>query len=728
MNAARVLAVLTSLALCAAAGAQQRPVDLVDPFLGTAPLTDPADIGFEPPYRVWAGLTFPGASRPNAMVQLSPMTEYRSGAGYEYEDERILAFTHTNKGHWNLCYLPVLPVTGEIDTRREGRGGPRGELLGSRFRHEEESASPGYYRVRLDDYGVDAELTSTLRCGLHRYRYPAGQEAKIVFDIARSNERVRDFELEQDGFHAVSGFQQANEKVYFYATVSRDIEEFETIDLGRGRWGRPLKVLRLAAGDEPVELRIGLSFVSVENARRNLEAELDGRSFDEVRREATDEWSTLLSKAEVAGGTPRQRGLYYSCLYRSFLWPALRSDANGEFTDAQGRVVRKEFRYYTKPSLWDDYRNKLVLLAMLSPDVTADVISSLVDRGEIEGYMPTFFHGDHAAPYIAGCYLRGVRGYDVHAAYQLLKKNATVPGRGGRPHLREYDERGYIATPPVDRPEVETKAKAGVTKTLEYAYDDYAVGLLARELGDGATRLQMEDRVKNYANVFDPATGLMRGRLDDGQFVTPFDPEQPYYEYMYREANAWQSTFFAPHDTAGLVELFGGKQACEAQLDRLFTIPWNPRHIARNVSCFLGQYCHGNQPDHGFPYVYYWVDRQEKCQAVLNTLMDRFYGMAGGHALCGMDDAGEMSSWYVMNAIGLYSYSPADPEYVVTVPLFDEVKLTLPNNTVTIKRRGAGEKIRRVTLDGTPLDGWIVTHDDLTRAGELVIEAEATRN
>ena len=253
----------------------------------------------------------------------------------------------------------------------------------------------------------------------------------------------------------------------------------------------------------------------------------------------------------------------------------------------------------------------------------------------------------------------------------------------------------------VENPVTQTVCKAAVTKTLEYAYDDYAVALLADALGDGANRDMLMKRTSNYKNLFDPSTGLMRGRLDDGSWITPFDDQYPYYEYMYREANAWQQAFFAPHDTEG--------------------IPWKGYEVD-NLSGFIGQYCHGNQPDHSFPYLYYFIGRQERSQELLDHILDRFYGMGPeGLALSGMDDAGEMSSWYVFNAIGLYTYSPADPEYIVTVPLFDKVAVTLGDGSRwSIRREGTGRRITGITCGGNPVGGWFVSHDALGK-GELVI-------
>jgi predicted alpha-1,2-mannosidase len=692
--------------------AEKRLTDYVNPFLGTAPLTNQADIGFKPPWRVWAGLVFPGASVPNAMVQLSPISKWHSGAGYEYESNTIYAFAHTNKGHWNLCNLPILPVSGDVNPND----------FGSTFNHKMESAHPGYYQVYLERYKINAELTSTLRTAFHRYTYTDNTQAKkLVVDMAVSNERIKDWKIDQDGDHAFKGYQTSSEKLYFYAVSNYKINTIERLKSDTNI----LPIVDFADGTKPLEIKIGLSFVSTGNAKENLEKEAGHKTFEQVKTEASGSWEKLLSKIQVTGGTDREKRLFYSCLYRSFLWPALRSDVNGEYIDVKGNIVKADWNFYTLPSLWDDYRNKLVLLGLLSPNVTVDVIRSLIDRGEKTGFIPTFFHGDHASAFIAGSYLRGLRGYDIHSAYNLLLRNATIEG-GTRPFIAEYMSKGYISDPDVANPVVETKGKAGVTKTLEYAYDDYSVALLAKELKDEPNYEMLMKRSKNYKNMFDPSTGLMRGRLDNGDWVKNFNPQYPYYEYMYREANSWQSSFFAPHDTDGLIGLYKSKADFEKQLDQLYSIPWNPNYIAENVNTFIGQYCHGNQPDHGFTYLYYFVGKQEKAQAILNQIMRRFYGMGeDGLALSGMDDAGEMSSWYVFNAMGFYPYSPADPNYVITVPIFNKIVLRLnEHSSFTISKTGRSERITGITYDGRALQGYFLQHQSLEKGKQLVISTK----
>ena len=689
----------------------------VNPFIGTAPLNDPRILGYTLPtgWRSWAGLVFPGSSLPNAMVQLSPITEYGSGAGYEYEDTLIYGFTHTNKGHWNLCNIPLLPVS---------KPGPTDGKYASRFSHQNEDASPGFYHVYLEDYKVNVSLTSTLRCGYHRYEFKDNKDRKVLFDLAKANGKVRNWAIEQVGSSVLQGYQETrSDKIYFYASINHNIDSLEKKEEG-GKDGFAL--VHISNGNNgPVEVKIALSFVSTENAKQNLEREIGKRSFSEIKTAGTKTWETVLSKIQVKGGTEKQKEMFYSCLYRSLLWPALRSDVNGEYTDEKNKVVKADFNYYTVPSLWDTYRNKDVLLGIISPTVTLDVIKSLKDMGDKTGFIPTFFHGDHASSSIAGAYLRGITGFDIKGTYKLLLRNANVEG-GSRPFINEYIQKGYISDPDIDSPTVETKAKAGVSKTLEYSYDDYSVAQIALKLGDTSNYRILMERSGNYKNMFDPSTRFMRGRLANGDWIKNFNPEYPYYEYMYREANAWQVSFFAPHDMKGLVALYGGEKNFEAKLDSFFTVPWNPSYIARNVETMVGQYCQGNQPDHEAPFAYYFVGKPEKSQKIIDHILDSLYGIGEqGLELSGMDDAGEMSSWYVFSALGLYPFSATDPKYLVTVPIFDEVKWQQENGkTLTITRTGKTRNLKNILVNGEKNDGYFVPHDLFKKGGRIQIATE----
>ena len=338
--------------------------------------------------------------------------------------------------------------------------------------------------------------------------------------------------------------------------------------------------------------------------------------------------------------------------------------------------------------------------------------------------MPTFFHGDHASTFVAGNYLRGIKDFDINRAYKLLLNNAFVPGRGGRPYLQEYMERGWIAEKDTTNVPTHDEYKAAVTKTVEYAYDDYAIALIAKELGDMKNYETLMQRSENYKHLFDTSTGFFRGRIDDGSWIADFDPYYPYYAYMYREANAWNALFFAPHDPKGMIELYPDHNAVENKLDSLFSEPWKGYEVD-NMTGFIGNYCHGNQPGHSIPYTYYFIDKQEKAQCILDSIMNHYYDMGADKlAYAGMDDAGEMSSWYVFNAIGLYTYSPADPEYIFSVPLFDKITFNLNGKPFTITKKGHGKKIISIAYGNQPVKGYFITHQQLQEGKNLVITTE----
>ena len=696
--------------ICLAQHKKKNVEDYVNPFMGTTTLWDSSDLGYKPTHRAWGGETFPGASLPNAMVQVTPVTKWKSGSGYQYEDTVIYAFAHTSKGHWNLCYAPFIAVSGSVSP----------ESYFSQFSHDKESASPGYYQVYLKKYGINAEVTSTLRCAYHRYTFQKRAQKKLLADLASSNEHVRGWEIEKSGANVFTGFQRTGPTFYFYAVTNCLIQNISRID-SNGKTVSIVNFVNDKKSGDILEVKFGFSYVSIANAKKNLEAEMLTKTFDQVRNDATKTWHQLLSKVQVSGGTEDQKETFYSTFYRSFLWPILLSDVNGDYVNENKKVVNKGFNYYSIPSFWDTYRNKLILLGMISPEVTSDVIKSLIDRGEITGYMPTFFHGDHSSVFIAGSYLRGIRDFDIRSAYKILLNNAFVEGKGGRPYLNEYINKGWISEMNIKNPNLETVAKAAVTKTQEYAYDDYATALIAKEVGDTQNYNVLMKRTDSYKHLFDPETQMMRGRLADGRWIAPFNPEQPYYEYMYREANAWQSTFFAPHDPLGLVHLYPGKKAFQKKLDSLFTIPWKG-YEAYNFTGFIGQYCQGNQPDHSVPYFYYFIGQQEKAQKILNLIMSKFYRMGTERlAYAGMDEAGEMSSWYVLNALRLYTFSPADPEYIITVPLFSRIKFDLNGKTFTIEKTGNGTKIKIIKYDNKVLNGYFISHNDLLKGKTLNI-------
>lgn len=689
----------------------------VNPFLGSATLWEKKDLHYDRKRkaRTWGGETFPGSALPNAMIQLTPVTMFHSGSGYQYEDKQIFGFAHTSKGHWNLLHLPILAVTGD-------RINP--DDYASSFSHSNESAHPGYYQVYLERYDINAEMTSTLRCGFHKYTFKENDRKRLIVDMGQTNNKVKEWTIQKINDNVFAGYQNAEGKIYFYAVSNYPITQVEQ-QQGNEHVVSVIDFKNLK-DNHPLELKIGFSFVSIDGAKANLEKEMLNKSFEEVENEADKTWNQLLEKIQVDGGTLKQKQLFYSCLYRSFLWPCLRSDVNKDYYDESGHVVNNGFDYYTLPSFWDDYRNKLTLLGLVQPEVAVDVIKSIIDKGEkSNGYMPTFFHGDHASTFIAGSYLRGLKNFDLKRAYQLILKNATVPGKGGRPYLDEYLKQGWIAEKDTTNVPFYDEYKASVTKTLEYAYDDYATAQVAKILGDTKNYKLLMKHSQNYKNVFDPSTGFFRGRIANGSFIKDFDPYYPYFAYMYRESNAWNNLFFAPHDINGMLKLYPSKKAVEDKLDSLFSEPWRAYEV-ENLTGFIGNYCHGNQPGHSIPYTYYFVGRQDKAQCILDSIMNHYYDMGADHlALAGMDDAGEMSSWFVFNAIGLYTLSPADPKYIVTVPLFDKILFKMNNGkTLTIQKQGNSRTIKNILYGGKRIQGWFISDDQIKKGQELTIQTK----
>ena len=717
----KTIAILSLAALlCSCAGKEKAVTgltDYVNPLLGTATLWETEDLGYErhQQKRTWGAEAFPGATLPNAMVQLTPVTMWHAGGGYQHEDTTILGFAHSAMGHWNLIDLPIIPVTGYFNADNYASG----------YSHDNESARPGYYQVFLNRYGVNAELTTTPHAGYHKYTFNEKDPKRLLVNVAHNQGNVRNWAIDKAADNAFSGHQNG---VYYYAVTNLPIDSIG-IQTSKAERGAPVAVVDFKnnTGKEPLEVKVGMSYVSVDNAKKNLEAEMLDKNFDQVKQEANDTWENLLAKVKVEGGTEREKGLLYSTLYRASLMPRLESDVNGEYRDNKGEIVKDaDFRYYSNPAFWDVSRNQLILMGMLQPDVAKDVIKSTIDRGEKgTGYIPTYFHGDHAPTFIIGSWKRGIKDFDLDRAYALCLKSAMVPGHGGRAWMEEYLANGYVADENLPDCPFWEEHKGGVTKTLEYAYDDYAVAQIAKELGDSVNYNKLMERSKNYKNVFNPENGFFMGRIEGGDWMPKYNPDLPYYQHMYREANGWNSLFYGPHDPEGIVALYESPEIVDAKLDTLFSRPYCGLEVA-NMTGFIGNYCHGTQPGHTIPFTYYFIGKQEKSQAVINQILDRFYDMGKDKlAYAGMDDAGEMSAWYALTAMGIYTYSPADPQYIVSVPLFDKVTFDLGNDQViSISKTGNGNKIKEVTIGGQPLDGYFVNHADLAAGKELVIATE----
>ncbi len=721
----------------------------VNPLIGTTVLTDSAELGYNPPWRTWNGLVGPAASVPFGMVEAVPVTTYGSGSGYEYEVKTIKSFAQTSGTDWEAQNIPIMPLEGKNFTADD---------FSSTYSHSKETARPGYYQVLLERYNINAELTATKRCAYYKCTYKGGQDKKLAFDLVHAGGGSSTWELNKAGDYIVTG-RQGN--LFFYAVMNHKINSIdihkrnpnqpEIPRSGQGAGGQrkltgniDVPVISFEKTDNPLEIKIALSSVSLDGAKLNYTTEIANRNFDEVYKNADESWEKLLEKVKVTGGTEKQKVMFYSCLYRQFWYPNITSDVDGKVAfyerrrrgsgDVQAPAAARTstdtipgFETYQSPGFWDVFRTQLVVLDMLLPDVSNNIIKSIMLTGEHSGgFLPTSFHGDFASSYIAGSYLRGIKDYDARKALQLMLHNANTPTadsvRGARPHNDDYLKLGYVPEANILHPTTETVSTAGTTKTLEFAYSDYSIALMAKALGDMDTYNTMMKRSKNYKNVFDPQTELMRGRLADGKWYGPFDPDYPYYEFMYREANAWQASFFVPQDTHGLIALYKSPKDFELKVDSLFSIPWGG-YAKDNLSCFLGQFCMGNQPDFTYPYLYYFVNKPQKSQAILNKLMSDYFGMGPEHlALAGMDDHGSLTGFYVFNAMGIYPYSPADPEYIVSVPIFDKIEMQLgEGKTFTINKKGGGKNISKITVGGKPLKGWSVNYDDIRKGNVLDI-------
>lgn len=696
----------------------------VNPLFGTTTLWDKKDLGYEmsdnPIYRTvlteqgrrpaqgktraWGGETYPGAAMPHGMVQATPVTCWGSGTGYQYEDPTIYGFFHTSHGHWGQGHFPTLPVSGDFNP----------DDYASAYNHKDEVAQAGYYKVYLKRYKVTSELTVNFRSAYHRHTFKSGKNKHIMMNLSRTNS-VRPGNARWT-FKQVDDktFMGSQNDMYFYAVANQKITGTHTVKNAREQF----TLIDFADGEKVVELQIGFSYTSTEKAKLNLEREILDKTFDQTRALADQTWEEALSKVKVTGGTELQKSLFYSGLYRVMQNPNLRSDVD----------VEKHATVYSSNNYWDTYANKLVILQMLEPELVANIIRSDIQRADNSGFLGSGFHGDFCPAFITGSYLRGIRDFDIYKAYQYSLNNATrswINGkRGGRKYGDEYRRQGWIAENHVANPSVKTEedeAKASVQKTTEYSYSDYAVALFAKELGDMENYELLMGRSKNYRNLFDKSSGFLRARWADGSWVTPYDPGIPYYVYMYRESNGWMSTFFAPHDPNGLISLFPSKDAFETKLDQLFSTPF-AGYEADNMTGWFGQYCVGNQPSQGISYYYYFVGKPEKAQEKIDVIMNNYYAMGKeGLAYAGMDDEGSLSAWYVMNAMGLYSFSPADAEYIVTVPVFDKVEFTMGDTTFTIVKKGVGRKLSSISYDGKPLDSYIIKHDDLKKGKELII-------
>ncbi len=748
--------ILIALSLSTAAVGQSvpAPIDAVDPMIGT---------GGE-------GHTFPGATAPFGMVQLSPDTDttceiracYGHAAGYRYDDPTIQGFSHTHfsgAGHSDLGDLLVMPQAG--DTVRLDPGDPKrpGSGYRSRFDHRDEIAHPGYYAVTLRDGGIRAEMTAGTRVGVHRYTFPAGQAAHLVLDLRSS---LYDYpgKILWSGLHwrpdgTLTGFRETRgwapgRKLYFAMRFSTPATAHSFVDRdtavtykgfqgpGRGstavaeKLGRALEAQidfgRLAA---PLEVKVALSGVDENGAIANLDAETGG--FDTVRTRSAAAWSDALGAVQIDAAAPMRTSVY-TALYHTLLAPGVWSDADGRYRGPDDQVHRADgFTFRSTFSLWDTFRAEHPLLTLVQPErTTTDIVRSLIEsrRHSPDGILPVWqfagretwtMIGYHAAPVIADAYLKGIRGFDADAALDAMIASATYAPYGG---LGAYMQRGYV---PIDQ---EPEA---ASKTVEYAYDDWTIARMARAMGRTEVADRFDRRAGNWRNSFDIKSGWLRARLANGAFRTPFDPTAINYGSDYTEGNAWQYSWFMPQDQAGLIRLLGGDAKTIARLDAMFdydTSKLDYSH-AEDIAGLIGQYIHGNEPSHHVAYLYGYAGAPWRTQERLGQIVASQYKPTPD-GLSGNDDLGQMSAWLVFTALGFYPVAPGSNEYVIGRPFVDRAVLKLPaGKRFAVVADGLSDTNRyvaTVTLNGRPLTRSFVRDAEIRAGGELRFTMAATPN
>jgi predicted alpha-1,2-mannosidase len=708
-------------------------INYVNPFIGTG----------------GHGHTYPGAVVPHGLVQLSPDTRlagWDACGGYYYDDPSILGFSHTHlsgTGIGDYGDFLFLPFTEEPQTVSPN-GDDRVGRLGSRFSHERESASPGYYTVVLQDYDVAVELTASEHAGFHQYAYPRSDAPGLLIDLGSGiqERRVLDAGFKLLGDTAIEGMKHVrgwalNRYVYFHARFSKPftcrVEEVghrAFLNFGQTKAGEKIKV------------KVGISFVDNEGAKNNLEKEIPGWDFDATRKDAEDKWNAELSKIQVKSNDEEAKSIFYTSLYHSLLEPTISSDVDGRYRTMENEITQADdYTNYTVFSLWDTFRALNPLFTIVYPDREEALIRSLIRKYEEGGILPMWelasnytgtMLGYHAVPLIVDAYMKGLRNFDVEKAYEACVFSSSYDTIHVSPSInrsilhndlmsvgKQYKNTlGYI---PSD------KVNQSVAKGLEYAYNDWLIALFAKELGKEDDYAYFSKLGKNYAHYFDPSTGFMRGKMEDGTWREPFAPNaSDHGRSDYCEGNAWQWTWFVPHDVEGLIGLMGGREAFITKLDSLFSVSseLTGDNVSADISGMIGQYAHGNEPSHQTIYFYNLVNQPWKTQELVDSVLYSLY-FNNPNGISGNEDCGQMSAWYILNAMGFYSYCPGIPEYAVGRPIFDEVRIQLKNGREFIVRvtnnSRTNKYVESVTLNGKELDRPFFSHTDLAAGGILEI-------
>ncbi|MCP4485327.1 MAG: glycoside hydrolase family 92 protein [Flavobacteriaceae bacterium] len=725
------------------------------------------------------GHVFPGATAPFGMVQLSPQTNfelmydkdgsynpetYEYCAGYQYRDSIIIGFAHTNfsgTGHADLGDLLVMPTVGKMVLEPlKTQNGQKGFY--STFSHEKEKATPGYYQVELDSYGIKAELTASERVGFHQYTFPVSNDAHIILDMVynvyhHENKNVWTFmRVENDSL--VTGYRQTKgwartKKVFFAMKFSKPFKSYghkkynkETYDGFYRRFDQSKNFPEMAGKDirayfnfdtkdgEKINIKFALSAVSTNGALKNLDTEIPHWDFNKTLQETKQKWNEELSKIEIKTFTEDHKTTFYTALYHTNLTPILYEDVDGNYRGLDQNIYNsKGFTNYTIFSLWDTYRALHPLLNITQPHRNNDMIKSMLAHHDqsVHGMLPIWSHyanenwcmiGYHATSVIADAMIKNIGNFDHQRALQASVNTASVTYFDG---LGDYMDYKYVP---------DDKSHSSVSKTLEYAYNDWCIFQMAQKVGDKKLEERFSNRSKYYSNVYDPKIGFMRPKLSNGKFRKDFDPMDTHGQ-GFIEGNAWNYGLYVPQNINGMINMMGGKKRFSQHLDSLFTMNIDEKYIAKHEDItrdgIIGNYVHGNEPGHHIPYLYNWTGHPKKTQERVRMIMDTMYGPTV-EGLCGNDDAGQMSAWYIFSSLGFYPVTPGSLNYALGSPLIKEAVIHLENgkDLSIIANNQSKENIyvKSVSVNGIAIKENLISHTDIENGGTLIFEMTNKKN